>query len=322
MKHKIIGKEGMILVIVAMLAMSLAGHLFIPDARLNGEMGLFLPSPNLWQIDGLFSWGCNTGLLLAVAFGAILLNNHYNFIRSQDPVAPAVFLLGVGSVYWISSRLGASTVLLVGNFLCVTLLLGCYRKPNATQECFIVATILSLGSMIQYAFLLMVPVFFLCTLILHVMRVKETLAFLIGLVAPYWVVFGLGILSFDDFNMPQLSNIFSGFAPAADMIIILTNVGLTMIVAILATLNIEVKLFAGNSRIMALNNIIIVTGLGACIGILVDFNNMPAYLGSFYFASSFQTANVFALWKPSRPRVLLTLISLFYTGFFLASLLA
>ena len=34
-----------------------------------------------------------------------------------------------------------------------------------------------------------------------VLRIKETVAYIMGLVAPYWVALGFGLVSFSDFNV-------------------------------------------------------------------------------------------------------------------------
>lgn len=322
MRHKTIGNAGLMLSVVLMLAMSAAGFLFIPRLTMEGDMGLFLPSPNLWNVAPWISWAIDNSLIVAVAVGLVLLNKHFNFIKNPDPVAPAIFLFMAGSNIWVTSRLGASGLLLVANFICLCVLFGCYRKENSTQDFFTVATIIALGSMIQYAFLLMIPVYLIAGFLLNTMRFKEILAFLIGLVAPYWVGFGFGIISPMDFTMPELSGLFSNLNPATDMFVIILNIGVTMVVGILVGLNCLMKLYAGNSRILALNNVVSLLGLFSCAGIILDFNNMPAYLATFYLAASVQLANMFALWPIKRSGLLLQFIALVYIAFFIATLAA
>ena len=316
MKHTTIGKEGLVLIIIFMAGMSLLGFLFLPHLVPDGNLGICLPSPNQWHISPWLSWGLQNILLLGVAIATIFLNKHYNFVKSPDPIAAAAFLFMAGSNPLLTSHLDASSLLLATNLICISVIFSCYRRDNSTQEFFVVATLIALGSMIQYAFLLMVPVYIIAGFILQTMRFKEFLAFLIGLVAPYWVGIGLGLLPLDSFCMPGLSNLFSQPDFKTDLFIILINIGLTILFSLMIGLNAFVKLYAGNSRILALNNIIALLGLASWAGIVADFNNMTAYLGTLYFASSFQIANLFTLWHIPRGRVVLSIILIAYIALF------
>lgn len=320
MRHKTIGKEGLALCMLLMAAMSIMGFLFMFPSTPSENLGLCLPSPNIWPLNPWTSWGIQTGLLIFVAIGTIFLNKHYNFVKSPDPIAAAAFLIMSGSNPWLTHSLDASSLLLLANMLCISVLFGCYRQPNSTQEFFVVATIISLGSMVQYAFLLMIPVYIVVGVLLQTMHFKEVMAFCMGLAAPFWVGIGLGLLPLDSFTLPEFS-IFFARPVGKDLFVLLINIGLTMLFSLIIGLNALVKLYAGNSRILILNNIIAVLGLASCIGIIVDFNNMTAYLGTFYFAAAFQIANLFTLWHIPRSKVVLSIIIIAYTSLFGATFL-
>lgn len=174
--------------------------------------------------------------------------------------------------------------------------------------------------MVQYAFLLMIPVYIVVGVLLQTMHFKEVMAFCMGLAAPFWVGIGLGLLPLDSFTLPEFS-IFFARPVGKDLFVLLINIGLTMLFSLIIGLNALVKLYAGNSRILILNNIIAVLGLASCIGIIVDFNNMTAYLGTFYFAAAFQIANLFTLWHIPRSKVVLSIIIIAYTSLFGATFL-
>ena len=94
-----------------------------------------------------------------------------------------------------------------------------------------------------------------------------------------------------------------------------------MLTALIIGLNNEMKLYAGNSRIHALNSIIAIMGLASCIGIITDSSNMTAYLGTFYLTAAFQMANLYALNKIRRAPLLLTITAIIYAALFTASIL-
>ncbi len=100
---------------------------------------------------------------------------------------------------WVAGTPGLSTILLAANTAILSIAFTCFKQRNATRELFAIATILSLGTMVQYAFIFMIPAYIAIAASLKCLRFKETIAFILGLVAPYWVGVGLGIIPLSDF---------------------------------------------------------------------------------------------------------------------------
>ena len=316
MKYQGIGKRGLAISIIIMAAMCVASFLFAPDARLSGESGICLPSPNLWKIDPLWSWGINTFLLGAIAAGAFLLNRHFNFIRSTEPVLPAIFLFLAASIPWNDSHLSASTIICAVNLLCLAVLFGCYRKANATQEIFIISTFISIGSMCQYAFLPFILPIVAGAIIMKAFRIKEFCALLMGLAAPYWVGIGLGLIPLENFMLPRISNLFAGLTTPPDLVVLMLSVGIASFFGLILGFNNSIKLYAGNSRVNALNMSISLMGLTSMICVIIDFSNMMAYLTTLFFTVAVQVANLCALWTIRREWIVGLVPAVIYIIFF------
>lgn len=321
MKKEGFGKGDLAIAVAIMMAMCVASYLFTPAVRIAGESGICLPSPNLWEIPPLWSWGGNTLLLGVIALCSFLMNRHFNFIRSTEPVLPAMFLILAASVPWNNTHLSTSTIICAVNLLNLALLFGCYRKPNATQEIFIIATSLSVGSMFQYAFLPYIIPIALGGMVIKAFRIKEFLALLMGLIAPYWVGIGLGLIPLENLAVPELSNLFSGYATFPDLFILILTVGLTALIGILLGFNNSFKLYAGNSRVNALNMIVNIMGLVSIVCIIIDFTNMMAYLATLSFSVAVQVANLCALWRLKREWLVILILALIYIGLFMAMIL-
>lgn len=292
----------------------------VSGGRPDGQAGLFLPSPNRWVFAGDWSWVINVVILCGVAAGSLLLNRRYNFIRSPQPVMPTMFLIMSGAMPSAVGYMSASTILaamvLGGWFVAF----DCYKARNATQEAFIIGTFLALGAMFQYAFLPFVITALVWLAIMNVFRIKEVLALLLGLVAPYWVVLGLGLLSLSDFNVPRFS-VFSGVDVSGhDILVMSACAAVTAVIGLVAALNNEVKLFAGNSRILAMNNVVNVTGLTAAVCMIVDYDNFISYYSTLVLSVSVQIANIFVFWKMRRPWILTLALAALYVAFFIMAL--
>ena len=307
--------------VIAMLAMTALSFVFRPDEKVSGELGICLQSPNLWQINPVSSWLMNTVLIGAVAAGGFFLNRTYNFIRSTQPVLPAMFLVLAGSNPWLNYYLSSSTLICVVNLLALSMLFGSYASRNATQPMFVIGTLFSIGSMFQYAFLPMIVAYVLGAIMMKAFRFKEFLALGMGLVAPCWIGIGMGLLNLEWFTFPEITNLFSDFAKASDIFVMALSVGVAAFFGAILALNNSIKLYAGNSRVNACNMTITMLGIVSVICIIVDFSNMLAYLGTLYFSVAVQVANLCALWKLRREWLAVAIPSLIYVGFFVVMLL-
>lgn len=320
-RYKGIGKTGLVLAVMAMIAMTAVSFVFRPEMRISGELGICMPSPNLWDINPVSSWIINTVLLGAIAAGGFFLNRTHNFIRSTQPVLPAMFLVLAGSNPWLNYYLSSSTLICAVNLMALSVLFGEYNSRNATQPMFVIGTFISIGSMFQYAMLPMTVAYILGAIIMKSFRIKEFLALMMGLLAPYWVGVGLGLISPDAFEVPDITNLFSDFAKASEIFVMALSVGIAIFFGGLLAMNNSIKLYAGNSRVNALNMTVTLLGLVCSVCIIVDFSNMLAYLGTLYFYVAVQVANLCALWKMRKEWLAVLIPGVIYIGFFLAMIL-
>lgn len=316
-----IGRYSLLLAAVVMIAMCVLAFIMQPEKPLTGNLGICLPSPNLWHINPISSWVINTVLLGAVAAGGFFMNRTYNFIRSTEPVLPVMFLILAGSCPWITYNLSVSTLLCVVNLLSLSVLFSTYKSPNATQEMFTIATLLSVGSMFQYAFLPMILPYIIGAIIMKALRIKEFLALLMGLVAPYWVGIGLGLIGLDSFTMPDFSNLFSDFTQTSERYILMVSVGLAIFVGAVLALNNSIKLYAGNSQVNAMNMCITILGGVSIICVVVDFSNMIAYLATLFFTVAVQVANLCALWNIKKEWLVVFVPGVIYLALFILAIL-
>lgn len=287
----------------------------------EADLGVCLPSPNLWPIPSIWSWGINMAIILGSAVALIFFNKTYSVIQSADMVLPSLFLILTVCNPWDDGMLASSSLMVAINLLCLTTIFSCYKSFNATQEIFVVATLLSLGSMFQYSFIFLMPGYILIGLMMKCFRFKELAAFLMGIVAPYWIAVGMGIVPPDAFHWPTFTNLWDGFSSKTDIFTGVLNIGLTALVTIILTLNNSVKLYAGNTQRRLYNNAISVIGLICMAGMALDFNNLPTYLATFYMTVAFQIANTFALWTIRKAPVWLGSIVGIYVILFLIMVL-
>lgn len=316
--HLVMGKEGLALAMIVALAMFLTAYFAGTPLSLTGQTGLCLPSPNEWGLKFPAGWAINLLIVVAVTVALYFANKKYTFVPGSDTVLTGMFMVMVASNSWMSGMLTTSGMMALANVTCLSVLFGCYRKRNATQELFAIATILSLGCMIQYAFAFMIPVYIIGAIMLKCFSFKALIAFLLGLAAPFWVGVGLGLIPPEAFRMPAITSIFDSTASKSDLFFGLINVAVTVVLGFILALNNAVRLYAGNTQRRLYNAVINLLGFASVACMAADFNNMLVYLDTIYLITAVQLANLFALWDVNRGWLwLLSLGALYVAGFML-----
>lgn len=311
-----IGKSGVAIAAAVAFALCLLSFLYHPVQIQPIQYGLCLPSPDAWDFNPLGSWIVNTALIGLIAILLFLINKSYNFIKTTEPALVVVFLIMAASGPWFTQSLNTSVLLCLANVVCLGIILDSYDTTNATQELFTIGLVVGIGSMVQYAFLPMAVVYILWALYMKVLRIKETLAFLIGIVCPYWIALGIGWLHFSQLHFPSINPLFSYEKDPSDFIILLSGIAFAAVVGFILALINSMKLFAGNSKVYAMNLCMVTLGAASVIFILVDFDNIHAYVITLYLACAVQIANICALWNPRLPWLVSVLPSLFYIAAF------
>lgn len=316
------GKGGLILAIATAVAMSIMAFLTGATIPNGGESGLCLPSPADWNLLPVASWTINLAILLLSALGLGLLNRSFSVVPGQaSSTLSGLFLIMATSIPWIGGALTTSVIIAPAIVIVMAILFGSYRQSNATQELFAIATILSLGSMLQYAFLLMIVPVLVSALMFKCLRVREVIAFGMGLIAPYWVAIGFGILPLESLTMPSLTNLFAMASHRGVLLICLINLGFTALLSLVLALYNGVRLYAGNTRRRQFNMAVNMFGLTCLAGMVFDSSNLSAYIVTFYMSAAFQQADLFALWHFRRPWIGALIISALYITSFLMCVL-
>jgi hypothetical protein len=279
-------------------------------------MGICLPSPVDWNLTPLASLLLNVGLLGVCALVLLLLSKSFSVIKGKGGILALLFLVTSVSFPWASGGLlTTSLILALGMLLCLGILFSAYRKSNAARQLFLMATILALGSMVQYSFLIMSIPLLIVAVTFKSLRMREVIAFGMGLCAPYWIVLGLMLIPVDSLRLPEPMTLWNGMPSHTAIFTGLANLGFTAVVSLILGLNNGMKLYAGNTRRRMFNMAVDIVQAAALIAMILDFNNMTAYVVTFFMGAAFQYTNIFSLWNLRRPWIWLTGICAVYVTF-------
>ena len=275
--------------------MCVAGYLFLPPQTSTPDFGLVFPSPEHWGLPATWGELVNVAVIGLCAPVCYLINKGYSLLKSSLPFWALFYLPLTCANPLVSGHLTGNALLLPTALVMMPVLFSSYRSINATRSTFFAATCISVGSMFQQAFIPFILALVVSCLAMQILRFKELMAMVLGLIAPYWVLLGFGVISLRSFHLPHLSTIFT--AEISTVIFpVLVGYGMLLTISLLLALNNGMKLYAGNAQIRSYNNVINIFGLTAVLGMLFDIDNITAYTGVFNLWVALQFGNLFTLW--------------------------
>lgn len=294
--------------------------IFFAPVQGTGDMGICTTSPDQWHLPHFAGWLINSFLIfLSVALMASA-NKKFNFIPEPEPVMSMSLALLLACNCLTTTTLSASTMMLFFNVLAIYIIISTYEEMNATREFFIVGTLPAIGAMFQCSFLAMIPAYVAGGLMMKSFRIREFIAFIFGLVAPYWIAIGLGMVSPEAFRWPDTLSVISaaGVSKTAALTLVTSCImgGLSIIFALYNS----VKLFTRNSRLRCMHLTFNFIGIMALIGLLFNFNNFPAYFATLALWLAVEVATLFNLYNIRYIQALLVGILVIFLPFYFIEL--
>lgn len=294
--------------------------IFFPPISTMGDLGLCLPSPNRWPLPHIIGWGLNTLLIFLSASVMATANKKYNFIPEAQPMMPFALLLLLGFNCLTTSTVSTSTLLLLCNVLCLFIIISTFEERNATREFFIVGTLPAIGAMIQYSFLVMIPVYIAGGILMKSFRIREFIAFLFGLLAPYWIILGLGIVDIHSFQLPDSLIVFNKEVVEADIFLTLLATGIMALLGFILSLYNGVRLLSRNSRLRCIHLTLNIMGYISILAIVFDFSNFVAYFATISLWLSIEIASLLYFYNIRKSYIAYLLIILIFFPLYILSL--
>lgn len=298
--------------LIAAVAMMMGHGLLAPNDAIQTDYGIAFPSPNTWIAPGILSNYLAIAAVVATAVMMVYLNRRYNLLRTLSLYFAGLYLIMMGSVPGISASFNGGLILPIVVFAAMTLIYGCYDSPHCTRQVYLAFCLLGAGALVQYGFVLYIPVFVLALAQMRILKsLPIILATIFGIITPAWIVWGLGLSSFHvpHWEMPGFSQLFNHqyVVPAIVTLVVGVTVGF---------LNIF-KLMAYNAHARANNGVVTVVWLGTMVFTVADFTNMTFYLSLLCSTVAFQMGHFFRLFLNHRAYIAACALFAFYiTSYF------
>lgn len=179
---------------------------------------IFIDNPiTSWLYEGVITTGgiaANNVLTIIlnaviIIVTAILLNmlSHRNNLSKEDNLLPILFFIlfqllnpTLISPLTISNT---TTLLLV---VLISLLFSCYQQGHTvTEKSFLIILIISTISLFSARILYFIPIFFIGMIQMQASSLRTISGMIVGLILPYWIIWGLGIREASEFDFTSLS---------------------------------------------------------------------------------------------------------------------
>lgn len=255
-----------------------------------GSNGWCLPSCGLWlDQGGLLSTILNAACIIAVGYMLKYLNRLHGFIRANAAISLSIFLLLEIATPGITSHFYEGTAMLVVTITSAYILFSNYHERISQRSTYLVFALIGFYAMFQFTALYLVIVFFLGFVQMRVMRLRNFIAMVLGLLTPYWIAYGFGIITSDSFTLPQI-----GAALDVQWPQIATCAISALLTIILMTSNM-MHIISYNAKRRACNGFFSVLTVFTIVIACIDYNNLLIYLPLLNLCLSIQVGHAFTI---------------------------
>lgn len=287
----------------------------------TADKGILFPSPNLWFGDVWLKMAVNTALILATAIFWILLIQIFNPFRALTTLQASFFIVMMMSVPDITDQFCSGTLLAALMPAFLGLLWSSFANYRSLRHIYLIFTILSALTMTQYCFAVYIPVFILGCLQMKIFSLRSVIACVLGLVTPWWIVYGLGLDGSLELHMPgSVSGFFASMDTEGVVNIVAVSV-VTIVLLIFSWLGNFMNVVSMNVKLRAFNGSISLIAVFTLLAMLVDFNNATAYLPTLMAVTSYQLAFMFGKSNDRHSFIAIIGIMLIYVALFVIRIL-
>lgn len=248
-----------------------------------------------WSFDGVLAgpWALAAGWAANVAIAALMcyINKAFNLLRGMTMLQGALFLVMEVATPVLLLSFSPGLLLCLVLAVCMLVMYLSYGNPNAQRGVFLVFLLLSAGAATDYSFLAFMPVFWLGCAQMRIFSLRTVLASLMGLVTPWIIFFGFGLLEPSSLAMPRVYDGFSvdSLGDAA----LLGSSAFTSLAALFAWAQNVIKLLAYNAQSRAMLSLANVAMFMAIAVGATNMSHMETLLPAINFFASLQLAHLF-----------------------------
>ena len=249
----------------------------------------------------------NVVCLLATGGIMLALNRVFSYVRVVTRLfVSAFFLLQLAHPSGLVA-FNAGTLLCLVTALAVMPLFASYQDRHSQRSIFLIFALVAAGSMFHYGFLALIPAFILGFLNMGVLNLKGVLAMLFGLVTPFWIVLGLGIVSPADFTAPRINGVWSLTVQSLSSPVLVLAALTAVLGIVLAVMNFyTIMNYRMQTRVY--NAFFVFVLITAVIALCIDYGDVAVFLPLLSLMVGVQVAHAHTLHTTNHLRYVFILL--------------
>lgn len=264
---------------------------FSPAAM--SAQGFVGPWSGDWNLIPEIGWGIEAALVVLIVVLINHLNKAYNLMRSTSKLQCTLFLVITSATPSLLVKLCPGTVLCAVVLLCVAILYFVHVSGEIDRrKIFLVFVILSGCTAFDAAYLVYILTMFLACFQLRLFSMRTLLAIVTGLLTPWIIFFGFGIVTIADLQLPDWTFMLPDMQEVRNRILLLT-VSLTLFLGLCALLQNIYKIISYNAQSRSLLSVITLNTLVTILATIVDFDDVFPFLTLLNVFVSYQIAHMF-----------------------------
>ncbi len=222
------------------------------------------------------------------------LNKTYSFIRNVTYIPSSTYML-LGLVCpFVSTQFYNGTLLSLVTVMLIGLLFGIYQSRFPQRRIFLISVVLSLCCIYHYAFIYLIPIFVFGFLQMRVMSLRGVLAMIFGLITPFWIVLGTGLVSLSQLQLPHWESVKNNFNLEQSGFVIMI-VAITAFVTLVLLMRNILQIINYKMQIRAYNGFFLVLTICTMIVMALDYGNIHVYLPVLNLCFAIQMGHAFTI---------------------------
>jgi hypothetical protein len=143
----------------------------------------------------------------------------------------------------------------------------------------------------------------------------------LGLITPWWIALGSGIVHPSQIHLPEFESIFGDFAFNSQLPLF-ASAGVTALLFIVGWVLNFPQMIAYNARLRAINGTMSILSVVTLIALCADFTNVSAYVPTLCLLSSFQLGKLFTWRNKAKSYIAIAIIFLVYLMLYVWSVIS
>lgn len=251
----------------------------------------------------------NVSCIVASMLLLQLLNKVFRILQGvTSAMATAFLLLQLGNVQVLTGPATAGVMCLATTVMCFAVFAS-FQQPQSQRAVFFVMALTTLGVLMQWHFLCLVPVMLVGFAIMRALNFRSVLAALVGVATPLWIVLGLGIVGPRNFYWPDISCLWATPVTQADAVALVTA-AVTVLATIALTAVNMVQTISFKRQMRAYNGFFIVTSLVASALLALDYPHLSLYLPLLHLGLAVQVGHFYTISHSQRRYALMAVLTL------------